>query len=136
VIYTDCKTLAPTWDDLAGSFKSVKDKVTIAKLNADEHRSLGQRFGVQGFPTLKWFDGKSDKPEDYNGGRGLEDLQSFISEKSSVRPKTAAKAQSDVFMLNDRLFNETVGQDKNVLVAFTASWCGREYCVFSIDSAS
>ena len=24
-----------------------------------------ERFGVQGFPTLKWFDGKSDSPEDY-----------------------------------------------------------------------
>jgi thioredoxin-like negative regulator of GroEL len=36
------------------------------KVNADEHRSLGERFGVQGFPTLKWFSrGKAvEKPEE------------------------------------------------------------------------
>jgi protein disulfide-isomerase A6 len=25
------------------------------QVNADSHRSLGERFGVQGFPTIKWF---------------------------------------------------------------------------------
>jgi protein disulfide-isomerase A6 len=24
-------------------------------VNADEHRSLGERFGVSGFPTIKYF---------------------------------------------------------------------------------
>ena len=33
---------------------------------------MGKKYGVQGFPTLKWFDGKSDKPVDYDGGRDLE----------------------------------------------------------------
>jgi hypothetical protein len=27
----------------------------LLQVNADSHRSLGERFGVQGFPTLKWF---------------------------------------------------------------------------------
>jgi protein disulfide-isomerase A6 len=26
-----------------------------AQVNADEHRSLGERFGVGGFPTIKFF---------------------------------------------------------------------------------
>jgi protein disulfide-isomerase A6 len=25
------------------------------QVNADEHRSLGERFGVSGFPTIKYF---------------------------------------------------------------------------------
>lgn len=25
------------------------------QVNADEHRSLGERFGVTGFPTIKYF---------------------------------------------------------------------------------
>lgn len=35
-------------------------------MNADEHRSLGERFGVQGFPTIKFFTrGKPvDAPEE------------------------------------------------------------------------
>lgn len=28
-------------------------RVVIAKVNADAHSSIGQRFGVRGFPTLK-----------------------------------------------------------------------------------
>jgi hypothetical protein len=27
----------------------------LLQVNADSHRSLGERFEVQGFPTLKWF---------------------------------------------------------------------------------
>ncbi|GAB4821716.1 hypothetical protein N2152v2_008762 [Parachlorella kessleri] len=58
-------------------------RVVIAKVNADEHRSLGERFGVQGFPTLKWFSrGKAvDSPDDYTSGRSLDAFTSFIEEQ-------------------------------------------------------
>lgn len=98
--------------------------MSIAKVDADANKELGRRFGVQGFPTLKWFDGKSDKPEDYKGGRDLESLSKFITEKSGVKPRSN-KPESNVNFLNDKKFNETVGKDKHVLVAFTAPWCGR-----------
>ncbi len=38
-------------------------------MNADEHRSLGGQYGVQGFPTIKIFGLDKKKPEDYNGQR-------------------------------------------------------------------
>src|SRR3954452_1920098 len=72
-----CKTLAPVYEELAQLFSFASDKVTIAKVDADDHRSLGKRFGVGGFPTLKFFDGKSDEPVDYNGGRDLDSLSAF-----------------------------------------------------------
>ncbi|KAI1852413.1 hypothetical protein JX265_011046 [Neoarthrinium moseri] len=118
-----CKNLAPVYEDLAHAFESSKD-VQIAKVDADAERSLGQRFGVQGFPTLKFFDGKSDKPSDYNGGRDLESLTKFITEKTGVKPKRKLEMPSQVDMLTDKTFKETVGGDKNVFVAFTAPWCG------------
>lgn len=121
-----CKTLAPTYEELATSFESQSDKVTIAKVDADAEKSLGKRFGVQGFPTLKWFDGKSDKPEDYNGGRDIESLTKFINEKTGVKPKKKVAAPSAVEFLNDKTFKEQIGGDKDVLVAFTAPWCGRK----------
>lgn len=120
-----CKNLAPVYEELASSFSWADKKVSIAKVDADAHRELGQRFGVTGFPTLKWFDGKSETPEDYKGGRDLESLQAFVLEKSGVKPKTKAKAPSEVVMLDDKSFGEVVGSaDKDVLVAFTAPWCG------------
>jgi len=119
-----CKNLAPVYEELATNFATAGDKVSIAKVDADEHKSLGKRFGVQGFPTLKWFDGKSDKPEDYNGGRDLESLTKWISEKTGLKAKTKKAAPSAVEMLNDKTFKEQIGGDKDVLVAFTAPWCG------------
>lgn len=120
-----CKNLAPVWEELAQKFSFAEDKVSIAKVDADENKELGRRFGVQGFPTLKWFDGKSDTPTDYNGGRDLESLSAFIVEKTGIKAKTKKPAHSEVEMLTDQTFKKTIGRDKDVFVSFTASWCGR-----------
>lgn len=120
-----CKNLAPVYEELATGFQHAAGKVSVAKVDADEHKSLGKRFGVTGFPTLKWFDGKSDKPEDYKGGRDLESLTKFITEKTAVKPKTKGKLPSAVTYLDDQSFKQKVGKDQDVLVAFTAPWCGR-----------
>ncbi|KAF4551176.1 Thioredoxin-like protein 2 [Elsinoe fawcettii] len=119
-----CKTLAPIYDELAAAYEHVKDKVVIAKVDADAHRDLGQRFGVQGFPTLKWFDGKSKEPIDYNSGRDLDSLKAFIEDKTGLKSKGKKAAKSDVEMLTDTTFAQTIGKDKDVLIAFTAPWCG------------
>ena len=121
-----CKTLAPIYEELGTAFESAKDKVLVAKVDADAHRELGQKFGVQGFPTLKWFDGKSKEPTDYSGGRDLESLSGFITEKTGIKPKLV-KPVSNVEYLTDSSFKKEVGSDKHVLVAFTAPWCGREW---------
>jgi len=118
-----CKTLAPIYEELAQHFAH-SDKVQIAKIDADDHKNLGKRFGVQGFPTLKWFDGKSDVPIDYSGGRDLESLIKFITEKTGVKSKAKKAAPSHVQWLSDSLFKEKVGGEQDVLVAFTTGWCG------------
>lgn len=125
-----CKNLAPVYEELAQTFSFASDKVQIAKVDADEHRSLGKRFSVQGFPTLKFFDGKSDKPIEYSGGRDIESLSLFITEKTGLRPKAAYQAPSSVQMLTESSFDDVVGTDKNVLVSFTAPWCGRKFFLF------
>lgn len=119
-----CKNLAPVYDELANVFQHASDKVSVAKVDADNHKSLGKRFGISGFPTLKWFDGKSDKPTDYTGGRDLESLTKFITEKTSLKPKVKGKLPSQVVYLDNQSFKEKVGKDQDVLVAFTAPWCG------------
>ncbi|KAJ4141325.1 Protein disulfide-isomerase erp38 [Fusarium equiseti] len=118
-----CKKLAPVWEDLANTYEHTKD-VQIAKVDADAQRELGKRFGIQGFPTLKFFDGKSAKPEEYKSGRDLESLTNFIVEKTGVKPKKKLEMPSEVTYLNDATFSKAIGGDKHVLVAFTAPWCG------------
>ena len=124
-----CKTLAPIYEELATAFASQGSKVSVANVDADDHKSLGKRFGVQGFPTLKWFSGKKgEEPEDYNGGRDIESLTKFIQGKTGLKPKGGKKGVvSEVVMLNDKTFKTEVGGGKDILVAFTAPWCGRMF---------
>lgn len=124
-----CKKLAPVYEELALAFEGAN--VQIAKVDADAEKSLGKRFGVQGYPTLKFFDGKSKDPVDYKSKRDLESLTAFITEKTGAGIKKKAEVPSSVDMMTDASFVETIGGDKNVLVAFTAPWCGREYSPFA-----
>ena len=73
---------------------------------------------------MKWFDGKSEDPEDYKSGRDLESLSTFITDKTGLKAKTKKAAPSAVDMLTDTTFKQLIGKDKDVLVAFTAPWCG------------
>lgn len=128
-----CKKLAPIYEELATKFDFAKDKVTIAKVDADAEKGLGSKFGIQGFPTLKWFDGKSGTPVDYDGGRDLDSLSTFISEKTGLKIKSKKAAPSAVEILTDRSFKAEIGGDKDVLVAFTAPWCGRRSKATIVD---
>ncbi|KAL2941139.1 putative protein disulfide-isomerase A6 [Bienertia sinuspersici] len=49
-----CKSLAPIYEKVASAYKSEED-VVIANLDADKHRDLAEKYGISGFPTLKFF---------------------------------------------------------------------------------
>lgn len=48
--------------------------VKVGAVNADDHKELAGRYGVQGFPTIKIFGANKNKPEDFNGGRTAQGL--------------------------------------------------------------
>jgi protein disulfide-isomerase A6 len=79
-----CKRLAPDYDKLAQAFIT-EPNVVIAKLDADAHKDLGTKYGVSGFPTIKWF-GKNKKtePEAYEGARDLQAFVDFINGKAGT----------------------------------------------------
>lgn len=46
------QNLAPIYEELADAFVHAKDKVVVAKVDADgEGKPLGQKYGVTGFPS-------------------------------------------------------------------------------------
>lgn len=117
-----CKNLAPTYEEVADAFIHAKNNLVIAKVDADNHKSLGSKFGVKGFPTLKWFPKGSTSPEDYNAGRDLDSFKKFIQDRAGIAGKSVP---SSVVVLTDSNFNEQVFQEgKNTLVEFYAPWCG------------
>uniref|UniRef100_A0A2P2L7N7 protein disulfide-isomerase n=1 Tax=Rhizophora mucronata TaxID=61149 RepID=A0A2P2L7N7_RHIMU len=75
-----CKNLAPTYEKVATAFKLEED-VVIANLDADKYKDLAEKYGVSGYPTLKFFPRNNKAGEEYEGGRQLEDFVTFINEK-------------------------------------------------------
>jgi len=66
-----CKQIAPLLDELAGEYAS---RVTIGKVNVDEHQGLAAEYGVRAIPTLLLF-AKGKVAEQMVGARSKRDLK-------------------------------------------------------------
>ena len=69
-----CKKLAPTWAQLA---EQMRNQLTIAEVNCEEHSALCRAEDVQGYPMLFYYGDDGAKTE-YTGGRKPEQLQGFL----------------------------------------------------------
>jgi len=120
-----CKNLAPVYEQLADAFSHAKDKVIIAKVDADgDGKALGKKYGVTGFPTLKWFDADGNH-EPYDSGRDLDSLAAFVTKKSSMKSNIKPPPPPETTILDMHSFDSVaLDHSKNVLVSFTAPWCG------------
>jgi len=80
-----CKSLTPEYKklgDLIARDPSLNSRVVIAKVNADDHRSIGERYQVSGFPTIKWFPrGRPTDSLDYTAGRTAEAMLEYIKKQ-------------------------------------------------------
>ncbi|KAI0335464.1 protein disulfide isomerase [Cubamyces sp. BRFM 1775] len=87
-----CKRLKPTWDSVGEHFANVKDRVTIAKMEATENDLPPTvPFRISGFPTLKFKKAGTREFIDYDGDRSLESLIAFVEEhaKNPLDPNVA-----------------------------------------------
>lgn len=83
-----CKHLTPEYKklgELVQNDPKLKHRVVIAKVDADAHRPVGERFEVRGFPTIKFFArGKPVTKEgavDYNQARTAEAMLQYIKQQ-------------------------------------------------------
>ena len=145
-----CKNLEPEFAKAASTLKGVAKLVAV---DATVHGGLAQKYGVQGYPTLKMFGLDKKKPEDYQGAReangivsgcmkavnqlvkdrkaGKKGSSSSSGSKSGGGSNSSghgrkAKADvSDVVQLNEANFNALVTDSTDHwLVEFYAPWCG------------
>ncbi len=49
-----CRAIAPILEELAGEYQG---RLTVAKVNVDEHPGLAARYGIRSIPTLLFFKG-------------------------------------------------------------------------------
>ena len=75
-----CKAMAPGYSNLAKRMQTEENGIPIAKVDSTIEKELSEKYGVQGFPTLKLFvDGE---PVDYQGGREENDIYQWLSKKT------------------------------------------------------
>ena len=144
-----CKQLAPAWEKAA---KSLKGVVNVGAVDMTTDQEAGAAYGIQGFPTIKFFGFDKSKPADYQGQRDDTSIVNYALEKvnSEVRKRQSGKTggssssssstnqnkkkesksssgagDKDVIVLNGNNFDDLVLGSKDIwLVEFYAPWCG------------
>jgi len=70
--------MKPDWDSLGAKFKDSKT-VLIADVDCTASgKSLCDKHGVRGYPTIKYYNPPDEEGEDYKGGRDLAALTKFV----------------------------------------------------------
>jgi len=93
-----CKQLHPEYVKAA---KQLSGTVLVAAVDASDESNgpLAQRFGVQGFPTIKVFVGS--KAIDYQGERSGKAIAKFALEKLPSKAKKVTAKDMDAFLAKD-----------------------------------
>ena len=117
-----CKSLAPEWE-IAGKTFQDSDPIKITAVDATANQAIASKFGVKGYPTIKFFPAGSTTAEDYNGPRQAEGIIKWINDKVGTARKLK-KAPTAVASLTAGDFDSQALGAKAALVEFYAPWCG------------
>jgi len=119
-----CKALKETYEAVADSYDHVKEKIYIARIDADKYKPVVKAQGIEVFPTIKLYMPGSKTGIKFTKDKSLEELVKFVDENTgligNIKPKI-----SYVVDLDESNFDEIVGDpSKHVMVEFYAPWCG------------
>jgi thioredoxin domain-containing protein 5 len=111
-----CQRLQPVWEQVASE---LKQEVNVAKVDVTTNDSLGRRFGIRGFPTLKFI--RHGLVYDYKGDRSFEALvefarQGYINAEGSPVPGVP----TIMTMLKDEIA-ELGNQLKQIAIGYPAA---------------
>jgi len=107
-----CKNLEPHWKKAAGELKG---KVKLGAVDATVHQGLAGQYGVQGYPTIKYFPaGTKRNAEEYDGGRTADDIVAWASERAEANLPPPELVQ----ITNDEVMKEHCEKKSLCVIAF------------------
>lgn len=130
-----CQSLAPEYAKAAGLLKESKSDIVLSKVDATIEKKLAEKYGVQGFPTIKFF--KKGTPVEYGGGRTSGEIVAWLNKKTGPAAKVLVSAE-EVTAFTDPKDVAVVGYfaDKasDMAVAFLKSAEGMDDIEFAITT--
>ena len=108
-----CKALKPTWSQFAAQHKDSKE-LLVAEVDCTDSKggeAICERYDVEGFPTIKYFDAGESEPEDFEDERGIEALEAFAKEMAnSCKPSQLelCSAEEKAIIASHRALSETM----------------------------
>ena len=73
-----CKKFKPELEKAAAILR--KENLIVAKVDATVEKKLAEKYGVRGYPTVKFF--KKGVPIEYTGGRKEAEVLNWVRKKS------------------------------------------------------
>jgi thiol-disulfide isomerase/thioredoxin len=103
----------------------LRSDIVIAAVDATVSGDVAKKYGVSGYPTIKFFPkgGDVEKAEEYDGGRSADTIVSWVNKKIGTNRKVKS-APSAVIALDEATFETEALGKKAALVEFYAPWCG------------
>lgn len=117
-----CKSLQPEWDLASASYEP-SDEVILAAVDATQAPALAKKFGVKGYPTIKYFPKGSKEAQEYSGGRTADTIVKWINEKVGTAKKVKLPPSAVTTLTKDNFESLVLGK-RAALVEFYAPWCG------------
>ncbi|KAG5176388.1 protein disulfide isomerase family [Tribonema minus] len=134
-----CKSLTPEYEKAASLLKGV---VKLGAVDATASQKLAQKYGVQGYPTIKVFGADKRAPTDYAGPRTTDAIvtDAMATARRMVKDRQTGKAKGGaggsqgggrgggsgpIVELTSANFDELVlNSPEQWIVKFVAPWCG------------
>lgn len=83
-----CKRLEPEYSKAATKLAKLDPPISIAKVDATQHSKSASKYGVRGYPTIKWF--VNGKDSEYGGGRTADAIVQWVKKKTGPPCKPLA----------------------------------------------
>eukprot|EP00090_Calanus_glacialis_P031723 TRINITY_DN52718_c0_g1_i1.p1 TRINITY_DN52718_c0_g1~~TRINITY_DN52718_c0_g1_i1.p1 ORF type:complete len:493 (-),score=188.68 TRINITY_DN52718_c0_g1_i1:46-1446(-) len=132
-----CKKLVPEYASAAATLAGKGSPAKLAKVDATEHKELGTKFGVKGYPTLKFF--KNGVAQEYTGGRTADTIVQWLEKKSGPAAKTLTTTEEATAFVKDNqvavigFFKDPIAKEA---VAFATAADANEEVNFAVTSNS